>query len=63
MHSPFRRIGEHKTVVTVLGKDENIREQIQQGERLLEGAADGFGMKEGQHRHAANIPIFRTSLQ
>ncbi len=63
MHSPFRRIGEHKTVVKILGKDENIREQIQQGERLLEGAADEFGMKGGQYCHAPNIPIFRTSLQ
>ena len=63
MHPPLGRIGEHKAVVTVFGKDKNIREQVQQGERLLEGASDWFGIEWGQHRHAANIPNFRTPLQ
>ena len=63
MHLPFCRIGEDKAVVPVLGEDENIREQVQQGERLLEGAADGSGNKLGQHRHAPIIPMFRTVLQ
>ena len=63
LHAPFGFVGEDETVVLVLGEDEDIGQEVEQGEGLLEAAAQGIGAEGGGRDHALNLPIFGRVLQ